>query len=105
MKNKINIALNIHPGEILKKEFLDELEISARELCLETGIPESNFSQILKGKRNVTAHISLLLGKFFQLNDGFFLMIQNHYDITNEKIAHEDRLSKIRPYHRMRRSA
>ena len=40
MKKKLNPELNIHPGEILKKEFLEELNISARALCLETGIPE-----------------------------------------------------------------
>lgn len=100
MKKKMNAELNIHPGEILKREFLDELEISARSLCLETGIPESNLSQILKGKRNITAHISLLLGKFFQLNGEFFLTMQTHYDITKEKIEHSEKLSKIRPYHK-----
>lgn len=101
MKKKLNPELNIHPGEILKKEFLEELNISARTLCLETGIPESNLSQILKGKRDVTAHISLLLGKFFGLNDVFFLTIQNHYDITKEKMIHDVRLSKIRPYYKL----
>lgn len=105
MKKKINIELNIHPGEILKKEFLEELDISARTLCLETGIPESNLSQILRGKRDITAHISLLLGKFFGLNDVFFLTMQNHFDITKEKIIHEARLSKIRPYHKLKKSA
>ena len=44
MKRNLNTELNIHLGEILKKEFLEELDISARALCLETGIPESNLS-------------------------------------------------------------
>ena len=74
-------------------------------LSLETGIPESNMSQILKGKRSITAHISLLLGKFFQLNDEYFLTIQNHYDITKEKIEHWEKISKIRPYHKLKKSA
>jgi addiction module HigA family antidote len=65
VKKKINPELNIHPGIILKREFLEELQISARTLSIETGIAESNMSQILKGKRSITAHISLLLGKFF----------------------------------------
>ena len=87
-----------------KKEFLEELHISARTLSIETGIPESNMSQILKGKRNITAHISLRLGKFFQLNEEYFLTIQNHYDLTKEKIENWEKLSKIRPYHKLQKS-
>jgi antitoxin HigA-1 len=82
-----------------------ELHISARTLSIETRIPESNMSQILKGKRNITAHISLLLGKFFQLNEEYFLKIQNHYDLTKEKIENWEKLSKIRPYHKLQKSA
>lgn len=105
MKKKFNLELNIHPGEILKKEFLEQFLISARTISLETGIPESNLSQILKGKRDITAHSSLLLGKFFLLNDLFFLTIQNHYDITKEKITHESRLSKIKSYDKLKKTA
>lgn len=96
--------LNIHPGIILKIEFLEELHISARSLSIETGIPESNMSQILKGKRNIMAHISLLLGNFFQLNEEYFLTIQNHYALTKEKIENWEKLSKIRPYHKLQKS-
>jgi antitoxin HigA-1 len=81
------------------------LHISARTLSIETGIPKSNMSQILKGKRNITAHISLLLGKFFQLNEEYFLKIQNHYDFTREKIENWKILSKIHPYHKLQKSA
>ena len=105
MKKKFNPELNIHPGIILKREFLEELQISARTLSIETGIAESNMSQILKGKRSITAHISLLLGKFFQLNEEYFLSIQNHYDITKEKIEHWEKISKIRPYHKLKKYA
>ena len=58
-KAKMNLELNIIPGIILKKEFLEELHISARTLSIKTGILKTNMSQILKGKRNITEHISL----------------------------------------------
>ncbi len=52
------MELNIHPGIILKKEFLEKLHISSRTLSIETGITKSIMNQILKGKRDITAHIS-----------------------------------------------
>jgi antitoxin HigA-1 len=84
---------------------MEELHISARTLSIETGIPESNMSQILKGKRSITAHISLRLGKLFQLNEEYFLTIQNHYDLTKEKIENWEKLCKIHPYHKLQKSA
>jgi len=55
---KMKMELNIHPGIILKKEFLEKLHISSRTLSIETGITKSNMNQISKGKRDITAHIS-----------------------------------------------
>ncbi len=45
---------NIHPGEILKEEFLDPLEISAYRLSKETFVPQTRISEILKKRRRIT---------------------------------------------------
>lgn len=76
--------LNVHPGEILLEEFLKPMNISAYRLAKETGIPESKISDIIKGKRNITASISIKLGKFFELNPQFWIGIQNDHDIREE---------------------
>lgn len=76
--------LNVHPGEILLEEFLKPMDITAYRLAKETGIPESKISDIIKGKRNITASISIKLGKFFELNPQFWIGIQNDHDIREE---------------------
>ncbi|MCR1795745.1 HigA family addiction module antitoxin [Leptospira sp. id769339] len=77
--------LNVHPGEILQEEFLDPMGISGYRLSKETGIPESKISDIIHGKRNITASISIKLGKFFDLNPHFWIGLQNDYDIREEQ--------------------
>ena len=56
---------NIHPGDVLKEEFLNPLRISAYRLCMDIGIPQTRISEILKGNRSVTADTALRLSKYF----------------------------------------
>ncbi len=95
MKNKI---INVHPGEILSEEFLIPMEITAYRLSKETGIPESVISEIINGKRNITAQISLKLGKFFEVNSKFWLGLQNDFDLRNERYKLGKDLSKIKSF-------
>jgi addiction module HigA family antidote len=90
--------LNVHPGEILKEEFLEEMKITAYRLAKETNIPESNLSEIINGKRNITASISIKLGKFFELNPNFWLGLQNDYDIRKENHKLEDTIQNMKSY-------
>jgi antitoxin HigA-1 len=90
--------LNVHPGEILKTEFLDPMDISAYRLSKETGIPESNLSEILNGKRSITANISIKLGKFFELNSNFWLGLQNDYDLRSENYKLESQIKNMNTY-------
>jgi addiction module HigA family antidote len=75
---------NIHPGEILKEEFLEPLEISAYRLSKETFIPQTRISEILKGNRRITADTALRLSKFFGTTAKFWLGLQDDYDIEEE---------------------
>ncbi len=72
---------NIHPGEILREEFLSPLGISAYRLSKELFIPQSRISEILKGKRRVTADTALRLSAFFGNSAKFWLNLQQDYDI------------------------
>ncbi len=56
---------NIHPGEILLEEFLIPLEITAYRLSKDTEIPQTRISQIIKGKRRITADTALRLSSYF----------------------------------------
>ena len=95
--------INVHPGEILTEEFLTPLEISAYRLAKETGIPESNISEIINGKRSITAAISIKLGKFFELNPTFWIGLQNDYDIRLESHKLKSKIKEIKSFRELRK--
>ena len=59
---------NIHPGEILLEEFLNPMGLSAYKLSKDLGIPQTRTSQIIKGKRRITADTALPLSKYFGIS-------------------------------------
>ena len=75
---------NIHPGEILNEEFLIPLNITAYRLSKETNIPQTRISEIIKGKRRITADTAVRLSIFFGNSAKFWLGLQDDYDIENE---------------------
>ncbi len=76
---------NIHPGEILEEEFLKPMGITAYKLSQSIGVPQTRTSQILKGKRKITADTALRLSKFFGTSTKFWLGLQNDFDIEEEQ--------------------
>ena len=70
----------IHPGEILAEE-LAELNISASELAKNIHVPPNRISQILAGKRSITAETALRLGKWFGTGPHIWLNLQQTYDL------------------------
>lgn len=77
----------IHPGEILKDEFLDEYGLSQYELAKRIGVPAPRVNAIVLGKRRISADSALRLGRFFGTSPEFWLNLQNHYDLTLAKDA------------------
>jgi addiction module HigA family antidote len=75
---------NIHPGDVLKEEFLAPLGISAYRLCMDIGVPQTRISEILKGNRSITADTALRLSKYFGNTPNFWLGLQNDFDIEEE---------------------
>jgi antitoxin HigA-1 len=92
----MNRLANIHPGEILLEEFLHPLEITAYKLSKDTDIPQTRISQIIKGKRRITADTALRLASYFGTTAKFWLGLQNDYDIEQERENKEDILSRIK---------
>jgi len=72
---------NIHPGEVLIKEFLDPMGISAYRLAKETFLPQTRISEIIKGNRAITADSALRFSKFFGTSAKFWLGLQNDYEL------------------------
>ena len=76
---------NIHPGEVLLEEFLHPLEISAYQLSKDIEIPQTRTSEILKGRRRITADTAIRLANYFGNSPKFWLGLQNDFDIEEEK--------------------
>ncbi len=88
---------NIHPGEVLKEEFLNPMGISAYRLSKETFIPQTRISEIIKGNRRVTADTALRLAKYFGTTAKFWLGLQADYDLEEEKKNNQKELGAIQP--------
>jgi len=86
---------NIHPGEVLEEEFLKPLKITAYRLAKETKIPQTRVSDILKGRRRITADTALRLSKFFGTSAQFWLGLQNDYDLEEEREIIQGELEDI----------
>ena len=80
-----------HPGKILKEEFLEPLSITQYRLAKDIDVPAIRISEILHGKRIISANTALRLGKYFGTSPEFWLNLQNHYDIKKES----KKISKI----------
>jgi addiction module HigA family antidote len=94
----MEILPNIHPGEILREEFLKPFKITAYRLAKDTMIPATRVSEILKGRRRITADTALRLSKFFGNSPDFWLGIQMEYDLRKERQAIQEDLEKIPAY-------
>ena len=71
----------IHPGEILKLDFLDALEISQYRLAKAMQVPPRRVNEIVKGKRGISADTALRLSKALGTTAGFCMNLQSHFDI------------------------
>ena len=87
---------NIHPGEVLQEEFLEPFDITAYRLAKEIKIPQTRISQILQGRRRVTADTALRFSEFFGNSAQFWLGLQDDYDLEEERLKIGDELSGIK---------
>lgn len=71
----------VHPGQVLKLDFLEPMGITAYRLAKETGISAQHLGRIIKGKRNVTADIALRLARFFGTSAQVWMGLQTQHDL------------------------
>ena len=86
---------NVHPGEILNEEFLKPLNITAYRLSKDIKIPQTRISEILKGRRRITADTALRLSKYFGTSPKFWLGLQDDYDLEEEELVLTNELATI----------
>ena len=85
-------------GEILKEEFLDEIGMSQNALAKAIAVPSNRIHAIVNGTRRVTADTDLRLCRYFGLSEGYFLRLQNAYELMEAKRKLGKVLSEIQPY-------
>jgi len=86
---------NIHPGEVLKEEFLDPMDISIYRLSKETGLSQTRLGQLVKGRRGMTAETAIKLGKIFGIAPEFWMNLQSLYDIEEAQKQYKKDLKSI----------
>ena len=91
---------NVTPGEILNEEFLKPMQITAYRLAQDTGMPATRISQILKGRRRITADTALRLSAYFGNSAEFWMGIQDEYELRAEQERLEDELQRYREHRR-----
>ena len=89
----MNTLENIHPGEVLMEEFLLPMNISAYRLSIDIKIPQTRISEIVKGKRRITADTALRLSNYFGNSAKFWLGLQDDFDLE-EALAEKNEVFK-----------
>jgi addiction module HigA family antidote len=86
-----------HIGTILSEEFMEPLGLSMNALANAVGVPANRIHGIVHGLRGMTADTDLRLTHYFGLSQGFFLRIQNRYDMTMARRELEKQIKEITP--------
>ena len=94
----MKMPVAVHPGRLLRREMATR-KMSANRLALELGVPSGRITDIVNGKRGITADTALRLGQFFGTGPDLWLNLQKSYelDVARQKIG--DSLKRIKRYH------
>ena len=92
-----NPKWRIHPGEVLREEYLGPLRLSATALAKQLHVSVPTVNDIVRGRRAVTADMAVRLARFFGTTEQFWLNLQDAYDVNRARERLADRLEKIKP--------
>jgi addiction module HigA family antidote len=88
----------VHPGEILKADFMEPLGLSVNALSRAIGVPRTRLNDIVLGRRGITADTALRLARYFGVGAQFWMNLQSHYELEVAEEAYGERLDReIRP--------
>jgi len=77
----------LHPGEMLREEFMKPLGLSANALAMELRVPVTRITEILRERRGITADTALRLGRYFNMTPEFWMGLQMDFDLESESDA------------------
>jgi antitoxin HigA-1 len=86
----------IHPGEILREEFLVPLSLSANALAIAVGVPAPRINDVVRERRGITADTALRLARYLGTSAEFWMGLQADYDLRRAEKAANDTLATIR---------
>ena len=86
---------NVHPGEVLREDFLIGSEVPIAEVATGSGITVEQVEALLNERAAIDAEVDLRLAHYFGMSEGFFLGIQHDYELEEARDAHRDDLAKI----------
>lgn len=98
LHNLEKLMLPVHPGEILKEEYMAPLNLEAAELALNLRIPVAHIQEILSQKRSISADLAMRLAKFFGTDVNLWINLQTQYDINTLSEKTKKDLDYIIPY-------
>ena len=76
---------NVHPGEILWEDFMEPNGLTKRGLAAAIGVPATRIGEITRGRRGITADTDLRLSRYFGTTEGYWLRLQNAYDLEEAR--------------------
>jgi len=90
----VNAARPIHPGEILREEFLAPLDLSARALAIALQLPAPHINDVVRGQRNITPDIAQRLASYFDTSPQFWMNLQESYDAKLARLESKGPVAK-----------
>ena len=94
MDQRDNTLKPIHPGEILREEFMKPLSLTQYRLAKDISVPPRRINEIFHEKRAITADTALRLGRYFGNSARFWMNLQSRYELESAKAVLKDRLDK-----------
>ncbi len=87
-----------HPGETIREDFLKPLRMSVNKLALELRVPATRMTEIVHGRRGITADTALRLARYFDTTPKFWLNLQASYDLAIAADARSEEIERtVRP--------
>jgi addiction module HigA family antidote len=87
----------VHPGEVLREDFLKEYQLTAKQLAKQLRVSRSTIQKIVCEQGRITPNIALRLAKFFRTSAEVWLGLQNEFDLYREQQARKNEIRKIKP--------
>ncbi len=97
-KPMMNAMRPIHPGEILREEFLIPMHMSASALALAVRVPAPRINDVVRERRGVSADTALRLGRYLGTTPDFWMGLQTDYDLKTTEPSVQLLLDQIHPY-------